>query len=182
MHLEPAASPDLPALHALIERAYRGDSAKRGWTHEADLLGGQRTDLAALEAMVADPAQRLLILRDGDELLACVALADRGAGLAYLGLFTVDPARQASGIGRMLVAAAEDHAVSDLGANRIEMTVLAQRPELIAWYERRGYSRTGERRPFPATDPRFGLPRRDDLEFVVLEKSLSSLESADPSP
>jgi GNAT superfamily N-acetyltransferase len=172
MHLEPAQISDLPALHDLIEGAYRGDSAKLGWTHEANLLGGQRTDLPALKAMLADPAQTILILRDGDEIDACVALADHGNGLAYLGMFTVAPARQATGIGRLLLAASEEHAASAFGANRIEMTVIAQRLELIAWYERRGYRLTGERRPFPANDPRFGLPRREDLEFVVLEKRL----------
>jgi GNAT superfamily N-acetyltransferase len=172
MHLEPAQTSDLPALHELIEGAYRGDSAKLGWTHEADLLGGQRTDIQVLKSMLADPAQTILILRDGEEIDACVALADHGNGLAYLGMFTVAPARQATGIGRLLLAASEEHAVAAFGANRIEMTVIAQRSELIAWYERRGYRFTGERRPFPANDPRFGLPRRDDLEFVVLEKRL----------
>ena len=53
------------------------------------------------------------------------------------------------------------------------MTVIAQRAELIAWYERRGYARTGEARPFPYGDPRFGEPRRDDLSFLVLEKPLA---------
>ena len=172
MHLEPATVADFPALHALVERAYRGDSARRGWTHEADLLGGQRTGLAALEAMLTDPAQQLLVFRDNEELIACVLLADRGGSLAYLGMFTVDPDRQGTGLGRLLLAAAEDHAAADFGARRIEMTVIVQRPELIAWYERRGYRLTGERRPFPATDPRFGLPRRDDLEFAVLAKAL----------
>ena len=172
MHLEPAQPADLPALHALIESAYRGDSAKLGWTHEADLLGGQRTDMEALEAMIADPAQIVLSLRDGEEIDACAALVDRGDGLAYLGMFTVAPSRQATGIGRLLLAATEEHAASRFGAKRVEMTVIAQRTELIAWYERRGYRVSGERRPFPATDPRFGLPRRDDLEFAVLEKAL----------
>ena len=105
MHLEPAQAADLPALHALIEGAYRGDSAKTGWSHEADLLGGQRTDLEALEAMIADPAQAILILRDGEDIEACVALADRGDGVTYVGMFTVAPARQATGIGRLLLAA-----------------------------------------------------------------------------
>ena len=172
MHLEPAEAADLPQLHALIESAYRGDSARLGWTHEADLLGGQRTDIEALEAIIADPAQLILILRDGEEIDACAALADRGGGLAYLGMFTVVPSRQATGIGRLLLAASEEQVVSRFGATRVEMTVIAQRTELIAWYERRGYRLTGERRPFPASDPRFGLPRRDDLEFVVLEKAL----------
>ncbi|MEO5641023.1 MAG: GNAT family N-acetyltransferase [Sphingomicrobium sp.] len=172
MKLNEATVEDLPVLHALIESAYRGDSARAGWTHEADLLDGQRTDLAELEATVADPARRLLVLRNGDEISACVALTDKGAGLAYLGLLTVDPPRQAGGLGRSMLAAAEDHAAAGLGAARVEMTVIAQRDELIAWYERRGYRATGERRPFPHDDPRAGLPKRDDLEFVVLEKPI----------
>ena len=171
MHLEPATAADLSALHALVESAYRGDSARRGWSHEADLLDGQRTDLAALGAMVRDTGQHLLVFRDNDALRACVALTDKGHGLAYLGMLTVDPDHQSGGLGKLILAAAEDHAAG-FGASRVEMTVIAQRRELIAWYERRGYALTGERRPFPSSDPRFGRPRRDDLEFVVLEKRL----------
>ena len=161
-----AASPDdLPAIHALIEAAYRGDSARRGWSHEADLLDDQRTDLDELAAFIADPRQRLLWFDDGTGSAACVALTDKSQALTYLGLLTVDPARQAGGLGKQLLAAAEDQARTVFAANRIEMTVIAQRGELIAWYERRGYGRTGERRPFP-------VDGRDDLEFVVLEKQL----------
>ena len=87
-------------------------------------------------------------------------------------MLTVDPQRQSAGLGRMILAAAEDHAAAHFAATRIEMTVIAQREELIAWYERRGYAPTGEQRPFPHDDPRFGLPTRDDLAFVVLEKTL----------
>ena len=172
MKLDLACPADLSALHALIESAYRGDSARVGWSHEADLLDGQRTDTADLEQMLANPARQLLVLRDGDALRACVALADKTGGLTYLGLLTVDPESQATGLGRILLAAAEDHAVQRFAANRIEMTVIAQRDELIAWYQRRGYALTGERRPFPLDDPRFGLPRRNDLDFVVMERRL----------
>ena len=172
MKLEQATIEDLPALHALIESAYRGDSARAGWSHEADLLDGQRTDLAELEAILADPGRQLLVLRNGDEMPACVALTDKGAGLAYLGLLTVDPRRQSGGLGRSMLAAAEDHAVAEFGADRVEMTVISQREELIEWYGRRGYRATGERRPFPHDDPRAGRPKRADLEFIVLEKQL----------
>jgi ribosomal protein S18 acetylase RimI-like enzyme len=172
MHLETATADDLPALHALVESAYRGESARRGWSHEADLLDGQRTDLESLAAMLADPAQHLLVLRDNDLIRACVAVTDKGDELAYLGMLTVDPERQAAGLGKLILTAAEDHAAA-FGAARIEMTVIEQRGELIAWYERRGYALTGERRPFPHGDPRFGVARRDDLEFVVLEKTLA---------
>ncbi len=162
---------DVPALHALVERAYRGDSAKAGWTHEADLLGGQRTDVDALAGMLADPDQHLLVALDGDALTGCVAVTRKPDGRGYLGLLTVDPQRQAAGLGRRLIAAAEDCG-RGFGASVMEMTVIASRGELIAWYERRGYGLTGERRPFPLDDERFGLPKTRDLEFVVLEKAL----------
>lgn len=169
--IEPAARRDLPALHTLIESAYRGDSARRGWTHEADLLGGQRTDPAMLEAMLADADQHLLVARAGDTPIGCVAVTRLADSAGYLGLLTVDPARQAGGLGRRLIEAAEALA-NGWGAPRMEMTVIAQRTDLIAWYERRGYTRTGETRPFPLDDARFGLPQRRDLEFAVLARAL----------
>lgn len=174
--LEPATAEDITALHALIERAYRGDSARLGWTHEADLLGGQRTDPALLKAMLEDRAQHLLLLRRGDCVDACIAVTWKGGGLVYLGMLTVDPQLQACGTGKAVLAAAERLATSELGASRAEMTVIEQRHELIAWYQRRGYRLTGERRPFP-DDPRFGVPKRGDLGFVVLEKALRSPSS-----
>ena len=167
-----ATSVDIPALRRLIESAYRGDSAKAGWTHEADLLGGQRTDEAELLDILAD-ASRVILLAEVDGVLTgCVQVADQGDGLAYLGLLTVDPIRQAGGLGRLLIDAAEAEAVARFGATRMEMTVIRQRAELIAWYERRGYVLTGETRPFPLDDERFGLPQTRELEFVVMEKAL----------
>lgn len=147
--IRPATLADLPALHAVVERAYRGDSARQGWTHEADLVSGARIELSSLQAIVADPDQVLLALFEGRTVLGCVNVARRGAGLAYLGLLCIEPARQDDGLGRVLLAAAEDHARTIFGTGCIEMTVLEQRGELIAYYERRGWRRTGERRPFP---------------------------------
>lgn len=168
----PAIPTDIPALHALVERAYRGDSARRGWTHEAHLLDGQRTDPAQLAAMIADPDQLILLHVEDGALAACVSVTRKPGGLAYLGLLSVDPDRQAGGLGRQLIAAAEDWARTRFGATRMEMTVIRQRPELVAYYERRGYALTGEERPFPYGDPSIGEPLRRDLAFVVLAKPL----------
>jgi len=140
---------DLPRLHAVIERAYRGEEARAGWTHEADLLDGQRTDPDALAAILADAATRLLIAIDEDAPIGCVQVSDHGGGTAYLGLLCIEPRLQAAGLGRKLIAAAEDCARKAFGAQRIEMTVIEGRAELIGYYERRGYARTGERRDFP---------------------------------
>jgi ribosomal protein S18 acetylase RimI-like enzyme len=155
--IRPAHLADLPDLHRVIERAYRGESARAGWTHEADLIPqGDRTDPATLAALMSDPASRLLVAFDADRLVGCVNVQDRGDGTAYLGLLCVDPTLQAAGIGRQLVAAAERTARNGFGAARIEMTVIEQRAELIAWYQRLGYAPSGERRDFPVPmDPPF---------------------------
>ena len=164
---------DLPVLHALIERAYRGETARKGWTNEADLLDGQRTDVAEMTEILTDPARVMLLAERAGRVVACLQLVDEGDGTAYLGMLSVEPDLQAEGLGRFMIAAAEGLAVTRFGARTLRMTVIRQRPELIAWYERRGYALTGETEPFPLSDERFGLPRRQDLEFVVLEKRLA---------
>jgi ribosomal protein S18 acetylase RimI-like enzyme len=167
-----AVASDVPALLALVESGFRGDSAKRGWTHEADLLGGQRTDADALLAMIADPAQTMLLAEEGGALRGCVSIVDKGEGRAYLGMLTVDPALQGAGLGRKLVDGAEAYARENLGARVMEMTVIKQRQELIDWYLRHGYVLTGREAPFPLDDPRCGLPKTRELVFVVLAKAL----------
>ena len=162
-----AATPDdVAALHPLIERAYRGDTAKAGWTHEADLLFDDRTSADELTGLIADPDRVVLLAHRDGMLIGCVQVARAGEDLAYLGMLTVEPTLQASGLGRRLLAAAEVEAVSRFGARRMEMTVIRRRAELIAWYERRGYAPTGETRPFPVDPP------QPELAFVVLEKPL----------
>ena len=171
MTLEEATPEDLPELHRLVERAYRGETARSGWSHEADLLEGPRTSVDELAGFVADPVRHLLIWRPEDTICACVLLWEKGDGLVYLGMLTVDPSLQGGGTGKALLAAAEAFARDRLGATRMEMQVFAPRRELIAFYERRGYRATGERRPFPYAEwPQAGA-LRDDLEFVVLGKS-----------
>ncbi len=164
--IRPATPEDLPALHPVIERAYRGDAARGGWTHEADLIAeGTRTDLATLEAILADPAQRLLIAVSESGPIGCVQVTDKGDRLAYLGLLCVDPNLQAGGLGKLLVAAAEDCARETFGATRMEMTVIDRRIELIAYYERRGYVNAGEKRDFV-------IPLDPPLFMDVLVKAL----------
>ena len=172
MQLEEATAADVPVLRALIERAYRGDTARAGWSHEADLLTGPRTSEEELAELVADPVRHLLCWREGDRLRACVLLWEKGEGLVYLGMLTVDPALQGEDLGKRLLATAEEHARTVLGAARMEMQVFSRRRELLAFYDRRGFRPTGERRPFPYAEwPQAGA-LFEDLEFVVLEKPL----------
>jgi ribosomal protein S18 acetylase RimI-like enzyme len=126
----------------------------------------------ALGVVIADPAQRMIVAESDAVIVGCVQTANHGNGTSYLGYLTVDPNLQGAGLGRALVVAAESEARSTFGAASMEMTVIRQRSELIAWYERIGYRQTGERRPFPLDDPRFGLPKTREIEFIVLAKSL----------
>jgi ribosomal protein S18 acetylase RimI-like enzyme len=188
----PAASPtfrtarleDVEAVVQLVESAYRGDSSRAGWTTEADLLDGQRTDPEEVASLLRDDGSRLLLAQLSQQLVGCVLVQRSGAHgapvtqelaperVAHIGLFAVRPTLQSRGLGGALLEHAEHVARSELGVTRAEMTVIEQRLELLPWYERRGYRRTGATEPFPYGNPRFGLPRRPDLRFLVLAKDL----------
>lgn len=168
-----AVTVDIPGLHRLIESAYRGEASRAGWTTEADLLDGQRTDPEDLADILADPKQALLTAWRGENLVGCVLIADRGEGTGYFGMLSISPTLQGGGLGRRLVEAAHTALADRFGARRVCISVFPQRETLIAWYERLGYRPTGATLPFPYGDPRFGLPRRDDLYFVVMEHELA---------
>jgi ribosomal protein S18 acetylase RimI-like enzyme len=168
----PATAPDVPAIVALVNAAYRGETSRAGWTTEADLLDGQRIDVEGLTAAIATPNQVILVYDPDRALVGCVHL-ERQNDDCYLGMLTIRPTAQGAGLGRALLDAAERWAMAHWSSRSMEMTVIAQRISLIAWYERRGYRQTGEQRSFPYGNPRFGLPRRDDLVFDVLRKPLS---------
>lgn len=172
-----ATEADAPVLSALVESAYRGEGSRAGWTTEADLLDGQRLDVDMAREMVGASGTVVLLFRpqeaDADsQPIACVQLEQRDGGVAYFGTFAVDPAQQGGGIGTRVMAVAEEFVREQFSATRMRMTVIRQREDLIAYYERRGYVRTGEVEPFPYGDERFGQPKVDDLEFVLLSKPL----------
>ncbi len=163
---------DVPRVADLVNSAYRGATSRAGWTTEADFLGGQRTDAAAVAEIIASPAQRMLVGERDGILIGCACLEKVNAQTCHFGMFAIRPELQSRGIGKYFLAEAERVARADLGCTVMRMLVITLRHELIAWYERRGYRRTGEREPFPYGNERFGLPLRDDLEFEVLVKTL----------
>jgi len=166
-----ATSADVDAIVALVESAYRGDVSRKGWTTEADLLDGQRTDPMGVAELIAKPGSCMLLAERDGALLACANLEKRGEA-GYFGMFSVRPDLQGAGIGRAMLAEAERIARDDWQCREMQMTVISVRDELIAWYERRGYRRTGIYSAFPYGDERFGIPKRDDLRFELLVKSL----------
>ncbi|HWU78210.1 MAG TPA: GNAT family N-acetyltransferase [Rhodanobacter sp.] len=171
-----AVTADVPAIVALVESAYRGESGQRGWTTESHLLDGQRTDAADVAGLIHRPGSRLLLVeRDGRLKASCHV--ERQGESGYFGMFAVDPDEQGAGLGKQVLAEAERIARDEWHCRAMRMTVIEQREELIAWYGRRGYRRTGEYQPFPYGDERFGIPRRDDLRFEVLRKDFAGMSA-----
>jgi ribosomal protein S18 acetylase RimI-like enzyme len=169
----PATVADIDAIAALVTSAYRGDSSRVGWTTEADLLDGNRIDREVLRADILRPRIMVLLAERDGELIACAHVADDD-GAGYFGMFSVQPQAQGGGLGTTVLAEAERIAWQEWQLPVMQMTVIDLREELIAFYERRGYRRTGVKKPFPYGDARFGAPRRDDLRFELLEKPLGS--------
>lgn len=179
MELAKADAADLPVVVALMNLAFRSRGAEAGWNSEAGYIDGERTNLVLLASeIVAAPAASLLVHRAeaGGPIVGSVWLEPLDENVWYLGSLTIDPVLQNGGMGRRLLAAAEEWA-EDRGAAVITMTVINVRHGLIQWYARRSYELTGKTKPFPYDDHRFGIPLRDDLEFVVLEKRLNASQS-----
>ena len=171
-----ATDADIPSLVSLVTSAYRGDVSKQGWTTEADMLDGQRIDADVLRHDIARPRSRIVLAERHGELLACAHVAEED-GAGYFGMFAVRPDLQGGGVGKAVMAETERVVREEWTLPAIRMTVIDIRYELIAFYERRGYVRTGIKKPFPYGDERFGIPKRDDLRFEVLEKPLTGADA-----
>jgi ribosomal protein S18 acetylase RimI-like enzyme len=166
-----ADATDIAAIVNLVESAYRGDGSRRGWTTEADLLDGQRVDARGVAEIVAKLHSRVLLGECDGTLEACAHIQKQGDA-CYFGMFSVCPNLQGAGIGQRMLSEAERIAREEWKCTQMEMTVISIRDELIAWYERRGYRRSGVFKPFPYGDERFGIPKRNDLRFEILVKPL----------
>ena len=169
LRFRPATHADVDAIVALVESAYRGDASRAGWTTEADLLDGRRTGADDVQACIDRPRSVVLLAERDGSIVACAHIAEEDGG-GYFGMFSVRPTLQGGGVGKRLLAEAERLVFDEWQLPVMRMTVIDVRDELIAFYERRGYARTGIHKPFPYGDERFGQPRREDLRFEVLEK------------
>lgn len=167
--IEKATAKDVSSLNELINSAYRGESSKKGWTTEANILEGKRTTEAELTEIIRDKKNIILKYSENNQITGCVMLKKKENEL-YLGMLTVSPELQNSGIGKKLLQQAEILA-SELGLSKIVMTVISVREELISWYKRRGYVDTGAREPFPVSTV-FSQISNETLEFMVLEKRI----------
>ena len=164
-----ANNEDVDMIVALVDSAYRGESSRCGWTTEADLLDGQRTDAVEVSGLMNKENSYIILCESDHTLLSSLYLA-KEADYGYLGMFAVEPKMQGQGIGKQIMTEAERIVFQDWNFHSIQMSVISLREDLIAWYERCGYYRTREFKPFPYGKPQFGIPKRDDLRLEVLRK------------
>jgi predicted N-acetyltransferase YhbS len=165
-----ATPADVDAIVTLVNSAYRGMSSRAGWTTEADLLGGQRTDAVEIAHLIGTKDSLILLCLRGEEIIGSVHLERVDAATAYMGMLVIRPVLQGQGLGKQFIREAEQAATAEWGTARMQIQVITLRHELISYYIRLGYRRTGEIRLFP-TDPRYGIPKVDGLQFEVLEKA-----------
>jgi len=174
-----AKAEDIPALCLLINNAYRGNSSRKGWTTEADFLDGQRTDpdsLSELMELEKSPELRKAVVlkaEESDKIVGCVYLR-KDEDSAYLGMLTVNPELQNSGLGKKILNSAEQFSSEKWACRKMRMRVISNRETLIQWYQRRGFELTGEFEPWPYGNPKFGIPKRSDLKFSILSKTLAA--------
>lgn len=163
---------DTSSIVQLVNSAYRGETARRGWTSEADLLDGQRTDVAMVTDMLEAGRFYFLLCERAWTLRGSLYVEPLAHHVCCLGMFAIHPDYQRQGLGKWMMVQAERFARDTFKARSMELTVISLRVDLIAWYARRGYICTNEMREFPYGDTRFGVARRPDLVFQVLRKNL----------
>ena len=169
LNISQLVNDEIDILVNLVNSAYRGESSKQGWTTEAHLLDGIRTDEQSIKTQLSKPGAVMLTAKDeAGKMVGCVYLLKQCSQL-YLGMLTVAPHMQAQGIGKELLFAAEKYG-RDINCTSVVMTVIDKRTELIGWYKRHGYQSSGEIRPFPAS-PSVGIPNQP-LQLMVLEKKI----------
>jgi GNAT superfamily N-acetyltransferase len=167
------AEEEIPVVVRLMNEAYRGQGEVESWSTEVAFIQGDRTSEATLRSEIAEKPKGSMLVWDHQGLIqGCVWVEPASSSIWYLGSLAVDPRLQKAGLGRRLLHGAEEW-ITEHGGTRVQMTVLNLRDTLLAWYDRRGYRATGEKKPFPYEDGRFGTPVRDDLEFLVLEKRIA---------
>lgn len=173
IRLQTATSEQATELAKLVNSAYRGEYAQLGWTTETDLLGGQRTDAESLVKLIESPLNQIEIAYDGNsqKIIGSVHLIQEPPDTLYIGMLTVEPTLQGQGLGKILLNHIEQVAKA-YGFKRVRFTVIPTRTELVAFYERRGYTPTGKFEAFPQQDTKFGLPKVSGLILKEFEKIL----------
>lgn len=164
--LERATNDQAEEISNLVNLAYRGPL---GWTKETHIVTGERSNIAEVQGYLSDPMSYLLVASDNGEIKACICIEENG-DCAYIGFFAVHPMCQGVGVGKEILSQAERFAINELKLKKFKMAVVSQRSELISFYERRGYVKTGEIQEYPV-HLNVGVPLESGLTIEYLEKN-----------
>jgi ribosomal protein S18 acetylase RimI-like enzyme len=167
-----ASATDVAAVVQLVNQAYRPATGLGGWTHEAEWVGGLRTNREQVLALLDMPHSQLLLGVRNDKLVACVHVEQVGT-LSYIGMLAVNPLSQTHGVGKQMLAAAEAYACAHFAPHSLLMQVLSSRSELIEFYQRRGYQLSGEHQEYPLTAG-VGVPLIGGLTVLTLYKRIAA--------
>ncbi len=158
---------DAKEITTLVNRAYRPLPQDAGWTHEAGLVAGTRTTAGQVLSLFRERSV-VLLLCVGQRIVACVHVQGDPPG-ACIGMLATDPQLQARGLGKQMLLHAEQYARKHFGASVFRMSILSSRPELLAFYERRGYALTGEVEGYPLSAG-VGQPLVEGIQVLSLMK------------
>jgi len=165
-------SHEIDSLVQFVNQAYRGESSKKGWTTEADFLGGQRIDASMVKDAMTNKDRSILVIETEGKLDSCCEVKLHGSDAVEIGMICVSPERQGQGLGKRMIQLAEAYALEKWPQLcRFEMFVISERPELIQWYKKLGFKDTGRRAPFPMNDPKYGIPKVEKIEFIIMDKA-----------
>jgi len=145
INLEFAIDSDAQAISELINLAYRGDE---GWTTEKGIVVGERCTENDIRTNISSNNSVFLLYKSASVIQACISIQIEGSQ-AYIGSFAVTPMQQNTGLGKVMLKGAEEYSLSNFSIKKFVMVVLSNRIELIKFYERRGYQRTGNIRAYP---------------------------------
>jgi ribosomal protein S18 acetylase RimI-like enzyme len=165
-----ATKSDTEAISNLVNRAYRPDADFAGWTHESLLVAGNRINVTQVSEIMAKPDSAVLIGLNDSELVACIHVEKNGDS-SYIGMFAVNPLLQGAGVGKTMLAHAEQYAKNNFGSSKYCMVVMSDRSELISFYQRRGYQKTGMVMDYPLAAGA-GTPKHADTKIEVLVKQV----------
>jgi len=163
-----ASKSDAEAIAQLVNKAYRPETGSAGWTHESDFVSGNRTSAGQVAEIMSTPDSVILVGLKDSEIVACIQVEKDGKN-SHIGMLAVNPNLQGAGAGKHMLAHAESYANESFCSEKFIMAVVSSRSELIAFYLRRGYQKTGAVHDYPLSAG-VGTPKLSDLKIEALEK------------
>ncbi|CEJ55068.1 hypothetical protein PMG11_01345 [Penicillium brasilianum] len=174
LHFRTATQDDILDLKQLIESAFRAEDCREGWVGNSQLAAQFSIEAKNIASIIDNPESLFLMAGDtSGTLLGTIGVSKRGPDSARLFMLAVDPDCHRGGLGKRILTYAEGYCQREWGSKVLGLDALSNRENLISWYMRRGFRKTGETTPFPREEFK-DLDLPDDLHFVEFQKASTS--------